>query len=91
MAELDEARYSSSEQEKIKQQVDFYIKLREEIRMASGETLDMKAYEADMRHLIDNYIQAEDPRIISPFGELSLIDIIVKSGIADAINRIPPV
>lgn len=90
VAELDEARYSSSEQEKIKQQVDFYIKLREEIRMASGETLDMKAYEADMRHLIDNYIQAEDPRIISPFGELSLIDIIVKSGIADAINRIPP-
>jgi type I restriction enzyme R subunit len=89
-AEMDEAGYSSAEQEEIKKQVDFYLKLREEIRMASGETLDMKAYEADMRHLIDNYIQAEDPRNISPFGELSLIELIVKSGIADAINSMPP-
>ncbi len=69
--------------------VDFYLKLREEIRMASGETLDMKAYEADMRHLIDNYIQADEPRLISPFGDLSLIELIVKSGIADAINSMP--
>jgi type I restriction enzyme, R subunit len=28
-------------------------KLREIIRKASGESLDLKAYEADMRHLID--------------------------------------
>ena len=89
-AEMEEAGYSSAEQEEIKKQVDFYLKLREEIRMASGETLDLKTYEADMRHLIDHYIQAEDPRKISPFGDLSLIELIVKSGIADAINSLPP-
>lgn len=88
-AEMDEAGYSLLEQEDIKKQVDFYLKLREEIRMASGEVLDMKPFEADMRHLIDNYIQAEDPRLISPFGHLSLIELIVKSGIADAINSMP--
>jgi len=88
-AELDEAGYSASEQTEIKRLVDFYLKLREEIRMASGETLDMKTYEADMRHLIDNYIQADDSRLISPFGDLSLIELIVKSGIADAINSLP--
>lgn len=87
--ELDEAGYSPAEQDDIKKQVDFYLKLREEIRLASGEVLDMKAYEADMRHLIDNYIQAEDPQQISPFGDLSLIELIVKSGIADAINSMP--
>ncbi len=90
VAEMDEAGYSSEEQETIKKQVDFYLKLREEIRMASGETLDMKAYEADMRHLIDNYIQADEPRQVSPFGDLSLIELIVKTGIADAINTMPP-
>jgi type I restriction enzyme R subunit len=90
VAEMSEAGYSISEQEAIQNKVEFYVKLREEIRMASGEVLDMKAYEADMRHLIDNYIQAEDPRQISPFGELSLIELIVKSGIADAINNMPP-
>ena len=89
-ADMDEAGYLVSEQDEIKKQVDFYLKLGEEIRMASGEILDMKAYEADMRHLIDNYIQADEPRQISPFGDMSLIDIIVKSGIADAINNMPP-
>jgi type I restriction enzyme R subunit len=88
-AEMDEAGYTTAEQMKIKEQVEFYLKLREEMRMASGEVLDMKAYEADMRHLIDHYIQAEEPRQISPFGELSLIELIVKSGIADAINNMP--
>jgi type I restriction enzyme R subunit len=42
-----------------------------------------------MRHLIDTYIQADEPELISPFGELTLIDIIVNSGIADAIGTLP--
>ena len=42
-----------------------------------------------MRHLIDHYIQADDPRQISPFGDVSLMDLIVKTGIADAIGSLP--
>ncbi|MFC1798361.1 type I restriction endonuclease subunit R [Thermodesulfobacteriota bacterium] len=87
--EMEAAGYTEKEIEEIKKQIDFYLKLREEIRKASGETIDLKTYEADMRHLIDAYIQAEDPRKISPFGDLSLLDIIVKTGIADAINSLP--
>src|SRR5260370_20027636 len=45
----------------------------------------MKAYEADMRHLIDTYIEADHPRKISPFDNMSLVDLIVKTGIANAI------
>jgi type I restriction enzyme R subunit len=41
--------------------VEHYLNLREIIRKASGETIDLKAYEADMRHLIDTYIEAEAP------------------------------
>jgi len=88
-AELGEAGYSQPEIDDIKKKVNFYLKLREEIKNASGETLDMKTYEADMRHLIDTYIQAEDPRTISPFAEMSLLDIIVNSGIAAAITSLP--
>ena len=89
-AELEEAGYSHLQIDEIKKKVDFYLKLREEIKNASGETLDMKTYEADMRHLIDTYIQAEVPRTISPFADMSLLDIIVKSGIAAAIASLPP-
>ncbi len=38
-----------------------------------------------MRHLIDTYIQADEPRKISPFDHLSLLELIVKTGIANAI------
>ena len=87
--EMNEAGYSENEIEMIKNKVNKYLKLREEIRMASGETLDIKSYEADMRHLIDTYIQAEESKRIDPFGEQSLLDIMVHNGIADAIKQLP--
>ena len=87
--DMEAACYTADEIIDIKKRLEFYLKLREEIRKASGETLDLKTYEADMRHLIDNYIQADEPQNISPFGDLSLIDLIVKTGIADAISSLP--
>ncbi len=87
--DLPQAGYNDSEITGIKGKIDRYLKLREIIRQASGETIDLKAYEADMRHLIDTYIQADAPRTISDFGEVGLLDLIVKSGIAEAINNMP--
>ena len=87
--ELVEAGYREPDINRIKQALDRYLKLREIIRNASGESLDLKAYEADMRHLIDTYIEASEPRTISPFDGLSLLDLIVKTGIAEAIGRMP--
>ncbi len=83
--DLPHAGLSDAEVATVKADVTRYLKLREIIRQASGETIDLKAYEADMRHLIDTYIQAEAPRIISDFGEIGLLDLIVKTGIADAV------
>ena len=88
-AEMEEAGYNQKEIADIKKKVDFYLKLREEIKNASGETLDLKTYEADMRHLIDNYIQAEEAKTISPFEDMTLLDLIINSGIANAINQLP--
>ena len=59
--ELEAAGYSGADIARIRQQLDHYLKLREIIRKASGESLDLKVYEADMRHLIDTYIQADEP------------------------------
>lgn len=86
---MPEAGYSEQSILFIKGRIDHYLKLREEIRRASGEVLDLKTYEADMRHLIDNYIQADDPRIISPFGDIPLLDLILKFGIEEAIDKLP--
>ena len=85
--ELDDAGYSNTDIARIKQQQNHYLDVREIVRRASGESLDMKAYEADMRHLIDTYVQADEPRKISPFDNMGLLDLIVKTGIAAAIAQ----
>ncbi|MFZ1701026.1 MAG: HsdR family type I site-specific deoxyribonuclease [Pyrinomonadaceae bacterium] len=84
--ELEQAGYSADDVERIKRELKHYLDVREIVRKASGETLDLKPYEADMRHLIDTYIEADEPRTISPFDGLSLLDLIVKTGIAKAIT-----
>ena len=43
-----------------KQNGKFYIELKQTIGNKSGDFLDFKAYEPDMRKLIDNYIVASD-------------------------------
>ena len=84
--ELDKAGYRPADIVRIKQQLDHYLTVREIVRKASGETLDLKAYEADMRHLIDTYIEADEPRVISPFDNMGLLDLIVATGIGNAIT-----
>lgn len=83
--ELEAGGYTPAQIENFKSLQKHYLNLREIIRKAAGETLDLKPYEADMRHLIDTYIEAQAPRKISPFDGIGLLDLIVKTGIADAI------
>ena len=83
--ELEAAGYTPEQIDHMKGLQKHYLTLREIIRKAAGETLDLKPYEADMRHLIDTYIEAQAPRKISPFDGIGLLDLIVKNGIADAI------
>jgi type I restriction enzyme, R subunit len=83
--ELAAAGYTEADGTRLRGLLDHYVKLREIVRKASGETLDLKPYEADMRHLIDTYIEADEPRQISPFEGVGLLDLIVKTGIAAAI------
>jgi len=83
--ELEAAGYAAANIERIKGLQKHYLDLREIVRMAAGETLDLKPFEADMRHLIDTYIEASAPRKISPFDNIGLLDLIVKTGIASAI------
>ncbi|MBU1661545.1 MAG: type I restriction endonuclease subunit R [Chloroflexi bacterium] len=86
--ELPEAGFSVLEIEKTKQEVDHYEKVRGEVKLASGDYIDMKMYEPAMRHLIDTYIRAEESRKISAFDDLTLVELIVERG-ADAVEGLP--
>ncbi len=78
--EMEIAGYSKGETEKIQNDVRYYENIRSEIKLASGDYIDLKAYEPAMRHLIDSYIDAEESKIISAFDNFSLIDLIIKKG-----------
>ena len=86
--ELPEAGYSPTEIETLKAEVSHYEKVREEVKLASGDYIDLKMYEPAMRHLLDTYIQAEESEKISAFDDMSLIQLIVERG-ADALDALP--
>ncbi len=86
--ELPEAGYTPQEIEQIKQEVDYYEKVRTEVKMASGDYIDLKMYEPTMRHLIDTYIRAEESEKLSAFDDITLIQLIVERGV-DALKDLP--
>jgi type I restriction enzyme R subunit len=67
--------------------VEFHADIRAAIKKHSGEELDIKPYEADMRHLINTYIQADAAAALGQLGDLSLTELIIETGIHDAIAK----
>jgi type I restriction enzyme R subunit len=86
--EMDEAGFTATEAEAMKTEVTFYDNLRNEVKLHSGDAIDLKQYEPAMRHLIDTYIRAEESEKVSAFDDLSLVQLIVERG-ADAVNALP--
>ena len=86
--EMKDAGYTPQETTKIKSDVRYFVNIRSEIKLASGDYIDLKLYEPAMRHLIDAYIDAEESRTVSAFDNLTLIDLIINNGVA-AVNSLP--
>ena len=85
--DLTQAGYSDAEAAALKKDVEFYGEMRSAIKKHSGEELDIKPYEADMRHLLNTYVQADPAADLGELGEMSLTELIIKTGIHDAIAR----
>jgi type I restriction enzyme R subunit len=79
-ADMSEAGYSSTEQAEIDSKVLFYTALKETIGNSSGDFIDLKSYESDMRRLIDTYIKADDSRKIGEFDDFTLLDFVLAQG-----------
>ena len=87
-SELAEAGYTPEQIVKIKAEVDHASKVRDEVRLSSGDYIDLKLYEPAMRHLIDTYIRAEESEKISAFDDMSLIQLIVERGPDEAAAKL---
>jgi len=86
--EMAEAGYTNEEAKATKTEVDHHVKVMEQVKLASGDYLDMKMFEPAMRHLLDTYIRADDSELVADFEELGLIELIVKNGLRE-IDKLP--
>ncbi|TDG15639.1 type I restriction endonuclease subunit R [Seongchinamella unica] len=86
-AELTEAGYSATEIAQLQAEAVLFAEIRNAIKQYSNEELDIKPYEADMRHLINNYIQADQSEPLGNLDTLSLTELIIETGIHDAIAK----
>ncbi len=86
--EMAEAGISTKEAAEVKAEVSHYEKVREEVKLASADYVDMKVYEPAMRHLLDTYIRAEESEVVSAFDDMTLVQLIVEQG-AQAVESLP--
>lgn len=83
-----EAGYGEDDFREIKRKIQNGVSICQIVRLASNEYLDTKPYEADMRHLMDEYITAESPRNVLEFDSLSLLDAIASNRSHEMIQAI---
>ena len=78
--EMHKLDYTDAEAAKIKEEVKYYSDLRETVKQASGDYLDLKRFEPGMRQLMDMYLDANASKKISDFENKSLVELIIKLG-----------
>ena len=86
--DMQKAGYDENQAKRIKEEIAHFEKVRSEIKLASGDYIDLKAYEPAMRHLIDAYIDANESKVISAFDDMSIIDLITENGV-EGVEKLP--
>lgn len=76
--ELVLAGYSEQEAVAWHERVEKFTQLRDDIKIASGDYVDLKAVDADMRYLINQYVRAEDSEKIADFENKGLLQLLVE-------------
>ncbi|MDQ3604983.1 MAG: hypothetical protein M3418_02160 [Gemmatimonadota bacterium] len=87
--EMAEAGYTEAEARAIRAEVVHFEAVREEVKTASGDYVDMKMYEPAMRHLLDSYVRASDSEVVSTFDEVGLVELLANEGEAALIKAVP--
>ena len=77
-SDMHRAEYTEAEICTIRGEVAHYESVRQEVKLASGDFVDLKLYEPAMRHLLDTYIRAEESTGVSAFEDMTLVQLLVE-------------
>jgi type I restriction enzyme R subunit len=70
--------YTEQQVTQLRSDIYGYNKIKDMIKLASCDYIDLKAYEADMRYILDTYIRADDSRLVNRMGDMSLVELLVE-------------
>jgi type I restriction enzyme R subunit len=73
-----EAGYSEPEFKKIRDEIEKFEDIKKFVKLASGDYVDLKLYEPDMRHLIDTYIKSDKSEVVIDLTSTPLLQILAE-------------
>lgn len=71
--------YSEEQVNKLRSDISGYNKIKEMVKLASNDYIDLKPYEVDMRYILDTYIRAEDTTIVSELENMTLVELLLEN------------
>ena len=83
--QMEDAGYTVEQAKEIYAKVKDYDELRSAIMLRSGDNTDLKQYNAMMRQLLDQYVQAPRSEVLEKFSDFSFLDIIDANRSAEEI------
>lgn len=85
---VSDYEYSEKEVNDLRREITNYNKIKEMVKLASYDYIDLKSYESDMRYILDTYVKAEDTTIISELENMSLVELLLNSKTTTPISQI---
>lgn len=84
--------YDDAQVDSLRKEISDYNRVKEMVRLASCDYIDLKPYEADMRYILDTYIRANDSTVVSKLGNMSLVELLLSGKTttpADLVKDLP--
>lgn len=85
---VSDYEYSEKEVNNLRREITNYNKIKEMVKLASYDYIDLKSYESDMRYILDTYVKAEDTTIISELENMSMVELLLNSETTTPISQI---
>lgn len=85
--DMDKAGYTETEAHDIFERVKNFDNLRNAIMRRAGDIIDMKAYDQQMRSILDTYVDAKPSRVLEMLEDFSFLDLILDGVPDEAIEE----
>jgi len=86
--EMVDAGFTEPEAERIRDEVSHFEKVRDEVKLGSGDYIDLKLYEPSMRFILDAYVRAEESVTVTTFDDKTLVELLAENG-PSAVSELP--